>query len=626
MERSTQKSGLANLLALFVVGAVVLGVAIYAKSLAGLVAAIFLGVGVLVAVVSWFQMRLEDRERLEKFELDELARSRGSATLFEGKEETFPAQQSRLQFEKFFVPGFTIVLCVLQGYAAWKLWHWFAKVTVLPVQNPLVALGLFATCFLALFLIGKYASGVAKLENLRLLRPSAGWLLLGAYLCFLLAVGIAVEEAGVKRVDFQLARGLALLLALLAAEMLLNLIFEIYRPRLKGKVVRPLYESRLVGLLSQPEGLFTTAARTLDYQFGFKVSETWAYQMLAEKLPTFVLALAAAAWLSSCFVFLEPGEQALLERGGRTIGNTPLGPGAHLKYPWPFDKVHRFDVGAVKSFNVGFVPDPKRANENTLVWTVAHYKEEINFLVASREEHMDATTNQAGGDQPAVPVNLIDAGIPVQYRITNVVDWAYGHAAAEQLLEQISTREVVRYLAGVDLLAIMSTDRERAGNELRARIQARATELKLGAEIIFVGMQDIHPPTGVAADFEAVNGAAQDVEAKILRAQGETNKTILLAQANAQQAVRVAQGDALRRTASTAAQAARFANQIVAYQSAPEVYPQRLYLQAFATASAGARKYLVAPTNTHNVFQVNLEDKTMQIYDISVPSVTPPGK
>ena len=41
------------------------------------VSTIFLGIGTLVAAVSWFQMRLEENERLEKLEFDELTRSKG---------------------------------------------------------------------------------------------------------------------------------------------------------------------------------------------------------------------------------------------------------------------------------------------------------------------------------------------------------------------------------------------------------------------------------------------------------------------------------------------------------------------------------------------------------------------
>ena len=625
MESSSQNKGLANLLLLLAVGAAAFAVARFAGSLAGMVASIFLGLGVLVAFVSWFQMRLEDRERLEKLELDELARSKGSATLFEGKDaETFPAQQSRLQFEKFFVPGFTILLFAVEAFAAWWLWQTLPKLGAQPLQNQLVAMGVFGLFFLALFLLGKYAAGIARLEARRLLAPGAGWLLLGAYLCFLVTAGIAAEEAGVKKIDFYVARVLAGLLALIAAETLVALVFEMYRPRVKGKIARPLYESRLVGLLAHPEGLFTTAAQTLAYQFGFKVSETWIYNMIVEKLPGFVLGLVIAALLSSCIVFLEPGEQALLERFGRSVtSHATLGPGAHLKLPWPIDKIYRFNVGEVKTFNVGFTIDPKLADQKTVLWTTAHYKEELPFLVASHDQQSAATNAQTGGTQ-SVPVNLLDAGIPVQFRIADVRAWAYGHADAQALLEQLATREVVRYLAGVDLLDIMSTGRAQAAETLTKRIQARADELNLGVEILLVGLQDIHPPTTVAAAFEAVNGAAQEVQAKVLKAQGETNKIVLLAQAEGVEKIRAAEGAAVRATTSAAAQGARFANQVAAYNVAPEVYSSRLYLQTVAKAAAGTRKYLIGPTNTHNVFQIDLQDKLRpDLYDAPIE---PPKK
>src|SRR5262249_31628663 len=119
---------------------------------------------------------------------------------------------------------------------------------------------------------------------------------------------------------------------------------------------------------------------------------------------------------------------------------------------------------------------------------------------------------------------------------------------------------------------------------------------------------DIHPPTSVAAEFEAVNGAAQEVQAKVLSAEGTTNRMVLLAQANATAKIRAAEGNAVRATANAAARGARFANQLAAYRVAPEVYTNRLHLLTVGRALAGTRKYLIGPTNTHNVFQVDLQE------------------
>jgi hypothetical protein len=71
---------------------------------------------VLIAFAGWFQMRLEENERLEKLELDELARKKGESSLFDAKDsEVFPARRAREQFEKFFVPGFCVLLLVLEA-------------------------------------------------------------------------------------------------------------------------------------------------------------------------------------------------------------------------------------------------------------------------------------------------------------------------------------------------------------------------------------------------------------------------------------------------------------------------------------------------------------------------------
>ena len=62
MERNLKKNGLVNLLILMGIGAAGFAVARYANSLAGQMAAVFFALGALIAAVSWFQMRLEERE------------------------------------------------------------------------------------------------------------------------------------------------------------------------------------------------------------------------------------------------------------------------------------------------------------------------------------------------------------------------------------------------------------------------------------------------------------------------------------------------------------------------------------------------------------------------------------
>src|ERR1043166_4021484 len=368
MEQNNRKSAVINFLVMLVVSISLYAIGVYSHSLAAQVGSIFPGIGTLAAIVSVLHLWLEERERVEKLEFEEVSKSAGSSGLFQGEGgETLPPQRSREQFERYFIPGFTVLLFLLFLGAAFLSWRRLTALSVLPIQQPLVAMGLSGLFALILFLLGKYSSGLARLAGPRLLRPGAGYLLLGLYFCVAVVAGIAAYESGFSAGDLWIARAFAIVLGVLAAETLVSLVLEIYRPRVKGRVGPPLYESRAIGFFGQPEGIVSTVAHTLDYQFGFKVSETWFYQFLRERFLLLLAAQLAILLASTCFVFIEAGEQGLLERFGRPTGGI-LQPGLHLKFPWPVDHVYRYATAEIQSFHVGYVHDEKEESKSAVLW------------------------------------------------------------------------------------------------------------------------------------------------------------------------------------------------------------------------------------------------------------------
>ena len=556
-----------------------------------------------------------------------ISRAKGGSALFEAKEsEVFPARRSREQFEKFFVPGFAVLLFLLEAGGAWLLWRWISMATTgVAPDRAMASLSLFAIFALLLFLLGRFSVTIARLEDQRLLRPSASFLLAGAYVCAFTALGIAGVKTEFSRADFWVARAGCVLLGLMAAEILVTLLLEIYRPRVRGRVARPLYDGRVVGLLAQPESLFTTAAQTLDYQFGFKVSETWFFQLLKKNLPVLLLAQLAVLILSTCVVFVDAGEQAVLEHLGKPVAT--LDAGAHFKLPWPVEIIYRYRTEQIQTFIVGYVPDAQSERANTVLWSTPHGKEE-NFLVGNRAPVSVQNDNDNAGTNStlqAPPVGLITVSIPVQFQITNVIEWAYTNADATNLLQSLATREVVRFLAGVDLNSVLSSNRLVAAETLRDSIQALANQYKLGAKIIFVGLQDIHPPTTVAGDYEKVIGAEQTKQATILAAQAYAISNVTLAGAQAFTMTNLADATRLQLEVSRFAQAALFTNQIPAFEAAPSVYKQRMYFQMFANATRNAKKYVLLATNTQDVLIFNLEDKiNTDFLNLNVPNSQTP--
>ena len=612
MDRNVPKNGLVNLLTALFIFIAVFAVTCFANSLAGQGASIFMAIAVLITFASWFQMRLEDNERLEKLEVEELARTRGESSLFEAKDaEVFPARRSREQFEKFFVPGFAVLLFVLEAGGAWVLWRWIGKTTAPIVDlRAMASLSLFAIFALIMFLIGRFSVTIARLEAHRLLRPGSSFILAGAYVCFFTALAIAgVKMQFVPRADVFVGRAFCVLLGLMAVEILLTLLLEIYRPRVRGKVSRPIYDSRLIGILAQPESLFTTAAQTLDYQFGFKVSETWFFKLVKENLPVLVFAQLAILLLSSCVVFVDAGEQAILEHFGRPVA--ALTAGAHFKWPWPVDKIYRYRTAEIQSLYVGYSPGTNE--EKAILWTIPHNNEQ-NFLVATHETgdvegQIPADQDVAEQALKAPPVSLITVSIPVQFQITNVMDWAYRNSGASNLLEDLAARDVVHYLVGEDIDYALTRGRLDAAQKLQHEIQDDANDRELGVKILFVGLQDIHPPTPVAGDYEKVVGADQIRLATNLLAQADAIMTNALSLAQAVTTTNIAEAQRLQLVSSWYSRADLFTNQIAAYEAAPTVFKQRAYYAMFPDATKNSRKYILLVTNTQNILIFDLEDK-----------------
>ena len=378
-DRNVQRNGLINLAVFLGIGIAAAVTAQYVKSATAEVTALLVGFGFLVSLVSYLQMRLETQEQLEKLEFDELQKSKSASALFDTAEaENFPAHRARLQFERFGVPVFAVLLLILQAVAVVVLWGRYREFGALALDKAPIGMTFFGIFMLIQFLLGKYSAGVARLEKQRLMRPGSAYMLLCSFASLLALTALIFAFLGNPNVDVIIARALVIILGLAALETFFNVLFEAYRPRLKGQVTHLLYDSRVIGLVGDPAGFCATAAQAVDYQFGFKVSETWVYRFLQRTIAWIILAQVGILWLSSMVVFIEPGEQALLERFGKPAGQGILEPGPHFKLPWPMDRVYRYQTRAIQSFLVGVIPDDKLERE---LITFIVFPEDENFEI-----------------------------------------------------------------------------------------------------------------------------------------------------------------------------------------------------------------------------------------------------
>jgi regulator of protease activity HflC (stomatin/prohibitin superfamily)/uncharacterized membrane protein len=636
----------------------------------------------MLSALIWFVLALQFYHRQlaeqEKLDIAQSGLRESTSAIFQTGEEAgelLATAQRRLNiFEKWVVLIFSIIIAGYQMGMGWYLLKLVSSNVVVAQKQPLVCAVYMAAIAFVSFLISRYAIGMSSQEQWRPLRAGGSILLCTAILSFASSIGLALANFKIFVVIKVMDWVVPALLSLLGAETALNIILDIYRPRMKGLYNISAFDSRLLGIISEPGKIFRTVASTIDYQFGFKVSQTWFYKLLEEAIVPLVLFAAGALYLLSCIVVVSPNEQAIIEHFGnplRSDGSVRLaGPGLAFKWPWPIDAAYKHSVKKVSEISIGYVPkvDPKTKEvvREPLLWGKAHYEKEYQLLVASE------STQQGSG---AVPISLVIATVPVQYRIKNLYNFVYNHSEPEKLLQFICYRELTRFAAsakietddenktGSDInKSLLGAGRAEAKKILTERIQRAADEAKLGVEIVFLGMQGIHPPPDVALDYQQVIGAVQKKLAVILNADGEKNKNLSSLAGSVENAeelysiaakyqqakenkdyekvrklgneldaaftkaegdifktLREAQSYAFEKATLARATGERFDSQLKAYRASEEFYKLQQKLAVLEESLKNVRKFVViADKNDTQVFTVDVQEKlTPSLYELS---------
>lgn len=554
-----------------------------------------------VAWMAWLRARL-GRLSAEEQRDAELARTEHqTGALFEAADtEPFSTARTAALLERWAVPAVPLLLAAALAFIARRGWTSDDALLAQPTESLLGAAASGGLAF-ALFLVSRYLLGLARNPDERLARAPGVMLGLASLGAALGTATAVATHLGFPVADHSLARLLWLALAVLAIEQLALFLVTLYAPRSRQRGQRHPYESRLGALLTDPAAWARQLADSFDYQFGVSVSESVSMRFLRRALLPLIMLQAVALYLMSCLVFLGPEEAGLLEHLGQphpTRGE--LTSGFHLKAPWPFETVRRVPANRIQVARVGFDPEADEIRPATLLWTVPHYRQEDTFLTAS------AASAQEGD---ATSVGLLSFNAPVEYRITNLYQFIYGHAEPAALVRDLAYRALTRELAGRDFVRVLGADRLNVGDEVRQRIQRDADRHGLGIEILFVGVQGVHPPVAVAPAFQSVVGALEQREASILEARAYTNSTLPLAGAEAERIRLEAEAVRVRRAELAKADADLFAQRLQAYRVAPDVFTSDLYLGTVVRALAGTRKFVLDHPQAREVLTFNFEEK-----------------
>ncbi|MBR2426616.1 MAG: hypothetical protein IKB16_07735 [Lentisphaeria bacterium] len=621
-------------LTIFLVGPVYQwsGMELFTLGLLPFVLAAIYSVCAAVHAALYTRMAAQEEEKL----LLEKRKSTVASILDISEDVRFTAKHSLANFEKY-IPSFVAILCFLicsAGIVAfWTNGIMGSGATAalgstVP-KNPINLAFLSAISAIFSFIGGIFFVGQSHIKEFRYLRPVGSWLILGAAVMLLSGICALLIHSKITGYDVIVEKIVLLLYAILTAEMLIDFIVEFYRPRNQGGEQRPVYESRILAIFTEPGGVMRNVAESLDYQFGFRVSKTWIYSFFQKHLIPAFLLWAVLFWIFTCIAEVAPGEVGIRERfGAFPKDKTVLQPGVHFKLPWPCEDILRIPVDKVQNVTIGATLNKEKAKQaiSVVLWTGNHatYMEANPFLVATGTMTNDNTN---AGDTN-LPVSLLEVSLPLYYKAKKDKPYEYAvqFADVSNAILSIGKAEATQYFASTDFMKDLSYGREEVAKVLCSRIQQKCDSLNMGVDILSVGMHDAHPPVGkakedgspedapgsmpnVAEAFQDVICATEEAMSEKYKAQEAAIKTVQTALITEMSITTAAKAYKFNVTEVAKTDAFRFTSQLSAFRRQPALFQLRTYLDFLENDCQEQRKFIISHRiNTRN-YVVNLESK-----------------
>ena len=520
-----------------------------------------------------------------------------------------------------------LALLILGGllYLFGSQWSFRGENRIPPANALHAALAATILMLLAAF-SGAFYTGQGRARDFGWLKAVGAWLTASAAVLLCAAVAAICNRFNLASSDLKIAWVLFWLTAVLGGEILLNMIVEFYRPR---SIVesRPIFESRLLALFTEPGGVVRNIALALDYQFGFKVSGTWIYSFLEKSFFPVLIFWLLLLWGFTAIHEVGPSEVGVKERLGKVVSAKPLPPGIYCTLPWPFGRVNRYSCTELRSIVIGEMAsgergadgkkdkkDDKKKPSQVVTWTNMHGGENEHYIVAVPDANSEVSS-----------ISFLRLTIPIQFRIRpdGVMKFAYGNASPVKALKCISEEVATEYMASVAMMELMSSQRSLAERSMRERIQKRADDCGLGIEVVSVIITGAHPPIErVAPAFQEVIGAMEQKETAILDAEAYSLKTLPESVAAAEELIENAKAYYASTRTVAGAEAERFKSQLVTFNAMPRMFKLRGFLGFLEQDCKDMRKFVLTSKADTDVYQFNFEAKErLDLIDTDVSKI-----
>ncbi|MFN2328308.1 MAG: FtsH protease activity modulator HflK [Chromatocurvus sp.] len=203
--------------------------------------------------------------------------------------------------------------------------------------------------------------------------------------------------------------------------------------------------------------------------------------------------------------------------------------------------------------------------------------------------------------------NIVEVQASVQYVIDDVESFVLDVRSPEASLNQAAQSALRHVVGGMTMDLILTEGRARVASETQERLQAYTTAYGTGIRISTVNVDESKPPTQVQGAFDDVIKAREDEERVKSEAQSYANGIVPEARGRAQRQIEEASAYREQVVASATGEASRFNQLLAAYNVAPEVTRERLYIDAVQDVMSRTNKVMVDVEGGNNIMYLPLD-------------------
>lgn len=441
------------------------------------------------------------------------------------------------------------------------------------IRNPLLSGIIFIGFSIGSFLVSSFETQVGKHQASLGLVSDGMHAKADMFASLLTGFSLILYAMGIN-IDKWMAAAIGVIIFCLAMDTFVN-AYRVYRDKNGNSLYTYRFMAAFLSLFTMKH--VTRLPLTLRSVFSPRI-----YKILI----TAPLAGLLLLYASTACYRVSANQSAVVERFGKPLGRgKPIGPGLHLKLPWPVDRVVKVSSATIEKMNIGNV---SASDTKAYLWTLKHGSEEA-FLT---------------GDN-----NFFYPYIILHYKISDPYHYLYNYSAPKQLLCEIGHRVAVSLFARESFYDIATRRRAGLQKKMTQDIQKALDRHGAGIELIGVNFKDIHPPISIAPSFELVIAGFQEKQELINQAIGYANSVVPRSRGQAEDQVQTAAAQSTMRLSKARGEARRFALRLPETRAWKQISMSRIYRETMEEALKDKAKIIVDPDAGTPDLWMNIDNK-----------------